>query len=53
MLYLSDQQLADRYQVSRNTIWRWTREKDFPKPVKLYGSTRWLFPEINEWEQTR
>ena len=33
--YFSDQDLADRYGVSRITPWRWTRAGRFPPPVKL------------------
>lgn len=45
--FLSDKVLASRYGVSRNTIWRWTREGRLPKPHKLAaGTTRWLVDEI-------
>ncbi|MGR3610141.1 MAG: helix-turn-helix transcriptional regulator [Sulfitobacter sp.] len=50
MQYLSDKSLATRFSVCRTTIWRWSREGDFPKPVKLGGATRWGLPEIEAWE---
>ena len=53
-LYVSDKQVADRYGVSRETIWRWKREGDFPKAVKLSrGMTRWRISDLEEWERSR
>ncbi|MBC8381409.1 MAG: AlpA family phage regulatory protein [SAR92 clade bacterium] len=51
MQYLSDKNLAIRYDVCRTTIWRWTRTGKFPKPVKLGGATRWRLSDIETWEQ--
>jgi prophage regulatory protein len=50
MQYLSDKSLAKRFSVCRTTIWRWCREGEFPKPVKLVGATRWRPAEIEAWE---
>jgi prophage regulatory protein len=50
MQYLSDKSLAKRFSVCRTTIWRWSREGDFPKPVKLGGATRWSLAKITAWE---
>jgi len=50
-LFLSDEQLAKRYGVSRSTIWRWLRKGDFPSPVKLGpGCTRWPLDDVQAWE---
>lgn len=50
--YLSDAQLAQRYHVSRATIWRWSSEGRIPKPVKLTpGCTRWRHSDMSKWEQ--
>lgn len=50
-LYLSVDQVASRFGVSKDTIWRWRREGDFPKPVKLGGrTTRWRLSDIEAWE---
>ncbi len=51
-MYLSDEQLAARYSVSRGTVWRWHRnDASFPRPVKLSpGCTRWRLAEIERWE---
>lgn len=49
-LYLSVDQLAQRFGVSKDSIWRWKRKGDFPAPVKLGGTTRWRLSDIEEWE---
>lgn len=50
-VFYSDKSLAERYQVSRQTIWRWVREGHLPKPVKIAtGSTRWPEAEIIKFE---
>lgn len=53
-LYLSDRQVAERYSVTRNTIWTWSREGDFPTPHKLSERcSRWRLDEIEAWESER
>lgn len=45
--WLSDRDLAQRYSVSRITIWRWSKAGQLPKPRKLGGNTtRWYAPDI-------
>jgi prophage regulatory protein len=45
--WLSDQDVASRYGVSRITVWRWSKAGQFPKPRKLgANTTRWLASEI-------
>lgn len=52
-IYLSVEQVAARYNVSKDTIWRWRRDGDFPKPIKLGGKTsRWRSSDIDAWEAT-
>lgn len=52
--YVRDTDLAERYGVSRNTIWRWTKEGNLPSPVKLGpGVTRWRLADIEQWEAER
>lgn len=49
--YLTDRQTADRYAVHRNTVHRWARERDFPKPVKLgENCTRFRLTDLEAWE---
>ena len=54
VLFLSDRQTAERYGVSRGTIWRWIKAHDFPEPVSLSpGCTRWPENVLKEWEAKR
>ena len=53
ILYLSVQQVAERYGVSTDTIWRWVRNGTFPKRYKLgSGTTRWRLADLIEHETT-
>lgn len=53
-LYLSVDQVAHRFSVSKDSIWRWKRKGDFPTPVKLGGTTtRWRLTDIEDWESQR
>jgi predicted DNA-binding transcriptional regulator AlpA len=54
MLYVSASQLAERYSVSRATVWRWAANGLLPKPVKLSSSTtRWRLSEIESRDEYR
>lgn len=54
-MFVSDKQIAERYGVSRPTVWRWLKtDPEFPKPVSLSpGCTRWKLDEIESWESVR
>lgn len=50
--YLTDNAVAQRYSVSRPTVWRWVSEGHLPRPVKLgENTTRWRLTDLLEWEQ--
>ncbi len=51
-MYLTDKQVANRFNVTRHTIWRWHREMPaFPRAIILSpGCTRWKLSEIEGWE---
>ncbi len=52
--YLSVDQVATRFGVSKDSIWRWKRDGEFPKAYKLGGRTaRWRLSDIEEWEALR
>lgn len=52
--YLTDVQVGERFGVGRATVWRWTRDQTFPKPVKLSaGATRWRIADIVAFEAAR
>ena len=49
--FISDKQLAERYEVSRATVWRWSSSGRLPQPVHLSpGCTRWRVAEIEQRE---
>jgi predicted DNA-binding transcriptional regulator AlpA len=50
--FISDKDVANRYGVSRTTVWRWASSGDFPQPRKLSpGCSRWAVHEIELWER--
>ncbi len=53
-MYLTDRDLANRYQLGREVIWRWLRDNPkFPRPLKLSGKcTRWRLEDIEAFEAT-
>lgn len=52
-VFLSAQQLANRYHVHPATIWRWPQMRGFPRPIKLSpGCTRWRLIDVVGWENT-
>ncbi|BAP13785.1 putative AlpA family transcriptional regulator [Alcanivorax sp. NBRC 101098] len=48
--FLSDKSVANRFEVHRATVWRWSQSGTFPAPVKINGSTRWKLSDIEAWE---
>lgn len=53
-IFLSVKDVAARYSVSVATIWRWTRNKSFPNPIRLGENvTRWRANDLMIWEQRR
>lgn len=51
-IFISDRKVATKYEVSKQTIWRWVlSDPTFPRPVKLSGGcTRWKLSELEAWE---
>jgi predicted DNA-binding transcriptional regulator AlpA len=35
--------------VSKSTIWLWIRQKKFPSPIKINGTTVWKLSDLNEF----
>jgi predicted DNA-binding transcriptional regulator AlpA len=49
--YVSAAFLAARFDCSEQAIWRWAREGQMPRPVKLGPNmTRGSFEEVKRWE---
>ena len=50
-LFLTVDQVAGRYNVSKDSIWRWKREGRFPAAVIVGpNSTRWRLSDLIEHE---
>lgn len=46
------QKVAERYDCSVQTIWRWVRQGQLPKPVKLGpNTTAWAEEELDAHDQ--
>ncbi len=53
-VFLNVKQVAERLGVSTDSIWRWKRQGEFPKAVKLGGrTTRWRLADVEAWEAER
>ena len=49
--FLTVEQVARRYNVSKDTIWRWKRSGNFPTAVSVGPNcTRWRFADLLEYE---
>jgi len=48
--FLRDTDLAARYGVHRNSVWRWAAQGSLPKPVGIGGAKRWRLSEIIAFE---
>jgi predicted DNA-binding transcriptional regulator AlpA len=35
--------------VSDMTIWRWERDRGFPKHISIYGRNYWILGEVEQW----
>lgn len=50
--FLTDLDLAQRYSISRATVWRWTSSGRLPRPVRLgEATTRWVLEDLLQYEQ--
>ncbi len=49
-MFLSAKSVAKRYDVSRDTVYRWTREGKLPKPVDIEGAKRWRLSDLEQKE---
>ncbi len=39
--YVTVKQLAERYNATERSIWRWAQTGVLPQPTKIGGATRW------------
>lgn len=53
-LFLTDRDIAARFSISRNSVWRLVKTGQLPAPIKLFaGSTRWKLSELEAFEAAR
>ncbi len=50
MQYLTDRDLAKRFNIGRSTVWSWLSKDQLPQPVKFNGCTRWRESDLEKWE---
>ena len=51
--FLTVDQVASRYNTSKDSIYRWKREGGFPKAVHIgKGTTRWRLSDLVAYEVT-
>ena len=47
-------EIAQRFNVNRVTVWRWVKSGVFPRPMKItYRHATWPMSVIEAWEQER
>jgi prophage regulatory protein len=39
--------------LSKSTLWKQVKAKEFPQPVKIAGATRWSENEIDDWIEAK
>jgi predicted DNA-binding transcriptional regulator AlpA len=50
---LRQRDLMEIMSVSRSTLWRMVKYENFPKPVILIGSKRWISNDVESWLEER
>ena len=52
--YLTDRQVAERYEISRPTVWRWVSIGHMPPPEAIGPNTkRWRVATLADWDEQR
>ena len=50
---LRQRDLMEFMNISRATLWRIQRHKDFPKPVVILGCKRWRREDVETWLEAK
>jgi excisionase family DNA binding protein len=45
--------VVELLEVSRSTVYRLMERHDFPKAIKVGGSVRWDFKEVDAWVEAQ
>lgn len=52
--FISVTQMAERYSISTDTVWRWSRDGLLPAPIKINPQvTRWRLDEVEARDAAR
>jgi len=52
--FITDKQVAERYAISRPSVWRWVREQHMPPPEAIGPNTkRWRVKTLDDWDSQR
>lgn len=46
---LTDQNVAERLDISRASVWRRVRDGTLPRPIRIGGATRFVAAEIDDF----
>ncbi len=46
--YVSVSTLAQLLDISETTIWDWVRHSHLPRPIKIGGSSRWRWSDVEK-----
>lgn len=49
-IYISADEVMERYGISRWTLNRWIKERDFPEPRKIVGKRHFLLESVDAWD---
>lgn len=50
-MFLTTQDVMNRYKISRSTLYRWECSEDFPQPKRFGALKRWALPELEKFEK--
>lgn len=51
--YYTANDLQRKFKISRNTIYYWITNNNFPSPKKFGRSSRWNMEEVENWESNQ
>lgn len=51
--FLTAVEIAARYSVRRETLYKWIKSQGFPRPKKFGSASRWKLSELSKWENSR
>ncbi|HQU69096.1 MAG TPA: AlpA family phage regulatory protein [Albidovulum sp.] len=53
LIFINVAQVAGRYGISVDTVWRWSRSGDLPRPLRIGPNiTRWRLADLIAHENT-